>query len=337
MHNSHAVTAIASATFESLVAKSLYENGWDVEHRVLDARDIPEQGDYLLLLSLDLEGLTQEILDKVTDSFEKVLVFSPNPHNFFTRLDIYEPSNDSHQVLSIIRGHHRQPLKQENRQVLRKRAQLHYFFSARAGVGCSTVAANVALELSQKERKVLLIDGDLHFPSLFYYLGARNLDEPQSITPHLSVVELGSRNSTHLISDLDRWMADYDDLVLDGGPLPSTLELSGDRRLAGVITTWALDFSCKNYVVTTDREIDSYPTTQLLEKLKSFKSRAEFIRLRNMVERVPRGERNPSEYLLPRDSRNLLKCEREKLLLSEAAGRSPLAKALSQFVTEALM
>ena len=330
-----ATTAIADANFESLVAKCLFDNGWNVEKRLLDARDINLQEDELLLISLDLEGLNQEILTSLLKSNSKLLLFGPNPQNFESQsAAIFEPVQSADQVLSLIRGNYRQPLLQRKSNAFAKRAQLHLFLSARPGVGGSVIAANSAMESSQRDKKVLLIDGDLSYPSLFHYLGVRKLEEPHAITPSLTVVEVGGLESDP-IEPLERWMGEYDAIVIDGGSLARNSLVNGDKRRSGVLSTWCLDFAYKNYLVTTDREIDIHPFTLLKESVSRFKPQSTFLTIKNMVERVPKN--SASMYAFPRDPRSLQKCEKEKLLLSEGAPRSPLSKAIAQFVAEAML
>lgn len=336
MHELKAITAIANAAFESLIAKCLFDNGWDVEKRVLDARDIPGEGEKLLLLSLDLEGLTQERLDSLGEQNSKIILFGPNPLNLQTNSTaVFDPTQDANQVLSIIRGNHRQPLLQRQNTAPKKRGRLHYFLSARPGVGTSIIAANSAMQVSQRERKVLLIDGDLHFPSLFHYLGVRKLEDPYALTPSLSVVELGSCDTNTTMENLERWMGEFDELVLDGGSQSHHGDLMGDRRREGIVMTWALDYSYANYLVTTNRDIDIHPHSSLRDRVAQFKPQGRFLTLRNMVERLPKNAH--PDYAFPKDPRNLQKCEKEKLLLNEGAPRSPLAKAISQFVSEAML
>ena len=335
MNELRANTAIAHATFESLVAKCLFDNGWNVERRFLDARDIKGDGDVLFLMSLDLEGLNQEIFDDVYQKHSKLLLFGPNLSQLDTHgATVFEPSENGDHVLSLIRGNYRQPLLQRKGLHASKRAQLHFFLSARPGVGASIIAANAAMELSLRDKRVLLIDGDYLFPSHFHYLGIRKLEDPYAITPTLSVVEIGAIVGDP-IESLERWMGEFDAIVVDGGSMPGHSIVNGDKRCAGVFTTWCLDFAHKSFLVTTDREIDSHPYTVLRENVQRFKPQSSFITVRNMVERVSKN--SASLFTFPRDSRSLQKCEKEKLLLSEGAPRSPLTKAITQFVGEAML
>ena len=334
-----AITAIADATLESMVAKILFENGWDVEKRVLDAHAIDTKGGELLLISLDLEGLTEERLEELLTSVSRTIIFGPNPRALAMKNEhIFDPRIDPNYLLSVIRGNQRQPLLQ-NRVVnsSRKQAKLLYFTSSRPGVGASFVASNVAMELSVLEKKVLIIDGDIHFPSLYHHLGVRDLAEPQSITPYLSAVDLSSSESDTYLQKLEAWMTEFEYVVLDGGAVGNVGDLSQDRRKEGALIIWALDRAAKSVLVTTPRELDLNAHHQTLSKLRGFKQQTQWISVLNQAEKGSKNNSAERYVELPRDDRSVRKCEKEKLLLNEGAQRSPLTKSISQFVREGLM
>lgn len=337
MDNVRAITAIASAEFESLVARTLFENGWDVEKRVLDARDVTVSSEILLVLSLDLEGLTQEILNSFITSVGRLIIFGPNPRGLSLQAaPIFEQSQDPLFILSIIRGNQRAPLLQNRRKVNEKCSELFYLFSARPGVGTSFIAANVAMDISATQKRTLLIDADLHFPSAYEYLGVRDISQPQSISPFLSAVELKPSPPDTYLAQLEKWRDEYEVLVIDGGALYNTKLLSSDQRCEAALTMWSIDRATKHICVTTQRDIDQAAHRTLITDLLAVKAQIKVVTLLNMVEKRGNTKTSDSVYELPLDARNVAKCQREKLLLSEGAPRSPLAKALSQFVREGL-
>ena len=338
MANLRATTAIADAPFESLAAKTLFDNGWDVEKRVLDAHAITVGSDELLLISLDLEGLTQERFNDLCESGARIIAFGPNPRSLVTtRVTTFEPTLDSAFLLSILRGNQREPLLQVRRAPTRRAAELMYICSARPAVGGSFIAANIAMELSALQKKVLLVDGDITFPSLYDHLGVRDLAEPQTISPYLTVVELrATEQETHL-QRLERWSHEFEYIVLDGGAISDCAALGQDRRLAAGLVMWGMDRAQHHIAITTTREIDLAAHRTMLANLAKFKHHISMTTIINQSRKGAHYAIEGKVVELPSDVRTVTKCAREKLLLSEAAPRSPLTKQIAQFVREGLV
>ena len=337
MDEKKALTAIADAPFESLVAKTLFENGWSVEKRILDIRDLQESHNYLRVISLDVEGMTQELLDElVADSIESIF-FGPNPLNFSIKEGLlHQPTQNHLALLSILRGNTRAPLIHKSTTFReRKSAELIVIASSFPRVGGSFLAAQCALEISQAQRKVLLIDGDIDNPTAYFHLGVRDISEPQALTPFLSAVDLSTRAKSDHLSSMDEWIGNYDVIILDLGVLGDLSTLERDRRHRGQMITWALDRSKKRVVVTSSGELELRSHSKALIDLKKFKPHARHLEVMNKVERMSKAPENC--FFLPRDDRAVAKCSKEKLLLSEGAPRSPLTKSIAQFVREGLM
>ncbi|MDQ1351046.1 MAG: Iron-sulfur cluster carrier protein [Acidobacteriota bacterium] len=87
---------------------------------------------------------------------------------------------------------------QKIREVLKNVKNRLLVFSGKGGVGKSTVAANLAMALSEKGLKVGLLDVDIHGPNLVKMLGAEDRrvemrEEqiiPVNITPNLKLVSM---------------------------------------------------------------------------------------------------------------------------------------------------
>lgn len=337
MDDLRAITAISDASFESLVSRTLFENGWSVDRRLLDARDIHEVGEHLLLISLDIEGLTSEMLSTFMRSGTRVIAFAPNPHQLsHPSLSVHEPLHDPLALLSIIRGAQREPLIQRKAPVS-SRSSLLLVVSARPGVGGSFVAANIAMELSTHDKKVLVVDADLDFPSLYEYFGVRDLQSPRALTPHLSVMDLNSVDSQSHLELLSRWSHEYDIVVVDRGTISARANLSSDRRHEGAMTMWGLDHTIKSIVVTTPDTLDMNGHRRTLDLLRAVKPQGRFVTVVNKVEKAGKVFVKENVFQLLRDDRSVRKCMEAKLMLTEAAPRSPLARNMAEFVREGLM
>jgi len=90
--------------------------------------------------------------------------------------------------------------KEEEAKISRTLARIQnriLVFSGKGGVGKSTVAANLALALSLKEKKVGLLDVDIHGPNLAKMLGVE--DKRMEISPdHIKPVQIN--NNLKLVS-----------------------------------------------------------------------------------------------------------------------------------------
>lgn len=333
-----AITAISDSTFEALVAKTLFDNGWSVEKRLIDARDIIAHATDLIVLSMDLHGLDMEIINQLLRQGYKVIAFGPNPEGFAHHsLTIHEPVGDGLQLLPLLRGVEREPLLQSStiRSSIPKKVIL--VASARPGVGASLLAANIALELSGEGKKTLAVDADINFPSLFEHFGVRELSAPRAITPTLSIVDLSQLERERHLRYLADWSMEFERIVMDLGALGAGADLRSDRRQNGLIAMWALDYSLTNLIISSPQSLDMNGHRLLLQSLRSAKPQSHFL---TVVNKVERGEKLPEKegvFYLPQDLRAVSKCRKATLLLAEGAPRSALAKALSQFVGQALM
>lgn len=76
--------------------------------------------------------------------------------------------------------------------------------SGKGGVGKSVIAANFAHQLSKKGMKVLVWDGDFHFPNLHLMYGTEPLIRAKDIYQNISIIEKGLfriNENLHLLSD----------------------------------------------------------------------------------------------------------------------------------------
>ncbi|NEQ29271.1 MAG: CpsD/CapB family tyrosine-protein kinase, partial [Microcoleus sp. SIO2G3] len=97
--------------------------------------------------------------------------------------------------------------------------------------GKSTVAANLAIAMAQRERRVLLIDGDLHRPVQHHIW-----DLPNS--PGLSNVIVGQAEIwTAIVQVMDNL-----DVLTSGVVPPSPASLLDSKRMAGLIESFAANY-----------------------------------------------------------------------------------------------
>ena len=197
------ITAIADAQSEGFVASGLFAQGWSVVYRALDTTslrkylvsnpDIAKSA--LLLYTPELPELNPASCFELSGMVKQSIGFSNDLEKYKEYPGLYEIPKDLTELVSLVRGSIRSPLIRQHLPIQHKarRAQVIAIGSAGSGVGCTTVAINIAMELSVLEKSTLLIDANFRAPSIAVLLSLRNLlsDEGwRSVAPQLSISEI---------------------------------------------------------------------------------------------------------------------------------------------------
>lgn len=141
-----------------------------------------------------------------------------------------EPAGAAAEAIRALRTHLMAQHIQEGRRALAVCA-------ASAGVGCSFIAANLAVALSQIGVKTLLIDADLRRPAIQGLLGSAdaNVGLTQSLGP--DGVEFSEAIQPDVLPNLS--------VMFSGGAAATPQELLGGERFKGL-----MDFCLREYDAT---------------------------------------------------------------------------------------
>ncbi|CAN2213189.1 BY-kinase domain containing protein [Candidatus Nanopelagicaceae bacterium] len=230
-----AITAIADARVESSIAASLHRLGWTVLYRAtsLDGllRAISAHPQALILSSSDFRGFNTEV------SSRHIQLQAP-----------VQPMSDI-SLLEIIRN--REEPKVANARTLRL-SQAKLFFVASNGrtAGATTIALNLARELSLNTSSTLLLDCNPGNPYLSRYLGINGLNREISRTSlGFSAGEIVKRSS---LLELAPLLDSYEQIVIDYGQLQDPARTVSGRRVHEEIFSWAIHSQSQVLLVSRD-------------------------------------------------------------------------------------
>jgi cellulose biosynthesis protein BcsQ len=356
------VTAIANTELESFVAGTLYSQGWSVIYRALDAsslnlflESLANQGaNVLLIYSPDLPGISPDVVDTYQQKVRQVIGFSADPASFTNFHGILATPNDVTELVSLIRGFIRAPLLRppSTMPLPRRRARVISLGAPSGSVGCTTVAINLAMELSVQGHEVLLLDGDVRRPSVAALLSLRNLDgeEPwRTIAPHLCVGEL-SRERIHQLNDYMKRVGDsFDVVIIDTGAIEDIADSLTDRRWVSSVIHWSCDNADELWFLGKVDTLGIHRLDSLIRDFSKISIRAKASVLFNMNSTGRKRENHEAQFLasiaplrphrfltLPRDSRAVTRAEKERATLIEVDDRSTLRKAISKIAVEVM-
>ncbi len=350
------VTAIADAEFEGFVAGALFNEGWSVIYRALDSAslkyffesDASPDRDVVLLFSSDLVGLSPVDILKYKSQVRHVVGFTSKTGATSDYPNLLPIPKDVTELLSYIRGFVRAPLLRSSSIVDRKskRARVFAIASPAGTTGCTSIAINLAMELSANQRETLLIDADLRSPSIATLLGLHNLDRgdfSHPITTHLQASEF-SKPRYELFSEyLDFVMDNFDYVVVDLGSIEEFSDSQTDRRWTATMVHW----TCENaeeiiFVGKTDL-LSLHRFEVLVNSLVRTAIHARVSFLLNMRQAGRKGAAKEANFfsrnsafnphrkiVLPKDSAAMQKAEAERATLIEVSERSSLRRALAR-------
>jgi hypothetical protein len=357
------VTAIANSELESFVAGTLYSQGWSVIYRALDVTTLTdflesvssENKNILLVYSPDLPGISPEVVESYQRIVRQVIGLSADPAGVANFNGILAIPNDVNELVSLMRGYVRAPLLRAAQIIpqTRRRARVIALGAPAGSTGCTTVAINLAMELSIQNHEVLLLDGDVRRPSVAALLALRNLDGDErwrTIAPHYCVGELSRERILHLSEYMNEAGDAFDVVIVDLGEIEDIADSLTDRRWVSSVIHWSCDNADELWVLGKVDTLGIHRLEALVHDFSQILIRAKVGVLFNMK---PGGRKKADQealflsaiaplrphrvHTLPRDARAVSKAEDERATLIEVNDRSVLRKAISKIAVEVMI
>ncbi len=354
------ITAISNSDQESFIAGTLFTQGWSVIHRAVDFDSLveftesnPEQASSALLLySPDLNDFNASVFESITVNFRQIIGFASE--NTIRSIDdmLHEIPPTATQLATFIRGYVRSPLIRRLTPLVQsnKRARVIAISSAGSCTGASTLAINLAYELSLKEKKILLIDANLSEPNIAIYLDQRNLMAEELwrlSTPFLYVKELTRDRITEFDTLIEKANIEFDFIIIDVGTIQDLSSQLSDRRADSLVITWTGDHADDLWIIARPDYIGQMRFKRVAAILGRTSINSAITFVLNMRSSGRKGQEQEKAflttatthkaqhlYVMPVDSRNTAISRDARATLAEVNERGILRKALTVIASE---
>jgi MinD-like ATPase involved in chromosome partitioning or flagellar assembly len=354
------ITAISNSEQESFVAGTLFTQGWSVIHRAVDFESLhefassnPEQASSALLLySPDLNDFDSDSFETLSLNFRQIIGFASSNSPRSVDDGLHEIPSTAPQLATFIRGYVRSPLIRKLTPLIQSnnRARVIAISSAGSCTGASTMAINLAYELSLKEKRVLLIDANLSEPNIAIYLDQRNLIDEELwrlSSPCMYIKELTRERIAEFDSVIERAHSDFDFIIIDIGTIHDLSSQLSDRRADSLVITWAGDHADELWIIARPDRIGQ----MRFKKITSILNRTSIISSITFVLNMRTHGRKGQEeekvflsvatthkaahlYVLPSDIRSTTDASESRAALAEVNERGVLRKALASIASE---
>ena len=327
--NKRAITAINDVQGESFIAASLERQGWEVIYRALAYKDLIvffdaiNHQDVTLFASADFPSLNANYLNSYWPSLTVVLLSEI-------------PTND-HDLSETMRGGSKaiSPIWATLPSI-----PILTFTSFGRSVGTSTIALNVAAELSAMGSEVLLIDAHMRSPFLSPYLQKFGVNREVMRTEFgFSVFEASNAEGFSLI---EQEVAHYQFLLIDIGEIWQPAKAISGVRVEDYAFTWATHFSTELISISSQpsrtlgevkknlREIERLAVKPKLSHIVNFLPNLSPKELSNQEKRAEQELAHLTTFL-PRDDRAASRARAASATLAQNAPKSLLRGEIARY------
>ncbi|MEI8119249.1 MAG: hypothetical protein WCG68_00025 [Actinomycetes bacterium] len=352
------ITAISDAQFEGFVSGTLFAQGWSVVFRAIDTEALekfcltnPEQAaDSLLIYSSDLLGISAEVVKNLSGKVKQVVGFSSKHNPDFA--DLHSNPATATDLVSIVRGFVRAPMLRQPSQINRANRKAHVMAIGSAGsdTGCTTIALNLAMELSVLGKSTLLIDANFRAPSIAALIAIRNVQSEsrwRTIAPQLAIAEITQQEAGNIDQLMESATQNFDNIVIDLGSISGLSNRLTDRRWTSTMTTWSCDQGDELMVIARPDLLGIHRLEQVCGLLEKTSIRSALSFTLNMRSQGKKGDDEEAQFLaittrlrplcvrvIGRDLRAASKALEEKATLIEVNMRSALRKSIAKMASE---
>jgi len=352
------ITAISDAQFEGFVSGTLFAQGWSVVFRAIDtealerfcSNNVEQAASSLLIYSPDLPGITHDVIKRLTAKVKQVVGFSSKTNTEFA--DLHPNPATATDLVSIVRGFVRAPMLRQVSQVSRANRKAHVVAIGSAGsdTGCTTIALNLAMELSVLGKSTLLIDANFRAPSIAALIAIRNVQSEsgwRTIAPQLAIAEITQQEAGTIDQLMESATQVFDNIVIDLGSISGLSNRLTDRRWTSTMTTWSCDQGDELMVIARPDLLGIHRLEQVCGLLEKTSIRAALSFTLNMRSQGKKGADEEAQFLaittrlrplcvrtINRDLLAASKALEEKATLIEVNMRSALRKSIATMASE---
>ncbi len=349
------VTAIANSELEGFIAGTLFSQGWNVIFRALDIAslnafidsDANRSGNVVLIYSSDLPGISPEAVSLLQRKVRQLLGFTTGTSADQEFAGLLQVPNEPAELLNLVRGFVRTPLVRNPVSEIfsKRRARVIAVGSTSGSAGCTTLAINLAMELSALGHETILVDADVRHPSIAPLLSLHKLEADnfsRTIAPHLSVSEFTRERVPQLAQYLDELFEKSEFAVIDLGSIVGVSDSLTDRRWTSSMIHWSCERADALWIIGRNDTLGLHRLEMLVRDFEQITMRAQVSIALSMGSRGRKGKLREEQYFalaaplrpqklftLPRDVRTITKAEDERATLLEIDDRSSLRKSIA--------
>ena len=354
------ITAISNSDAEGFVAGTLYAQGWNVVFRAIDWGSLHNYlqanpsvaANALLIYGNDLPGVSMQALNAIALCVRQIIGFSLSHGTSDELSNLHPLPTGATDLISLVRGFVRAPMVRTGAMTQRKTrlSKVIAIGSAGSYTGCTTIALNLAMELSLLEKSTLLIEANFRAPSIAPLLSMRNIGEGspwKTIASKLALSEVTQRSADEIELFMNKATDEFEIIIIDIGSISGLSNRLTDRRWTSVVTTWCCDQADELMVVSRADHLGHYRLTQVIELLHQTSVRAQLSFTQNMKSSGKRGDAEMARFLgatttlkpirvrsVKEDARPVRAAEDEHATLVETNERSHVRKAIAELARE---